>query len=74
MAKSRELARAPKPDGILVENEDVFENNLTVPANYNMAIVGPVTIPDVTVTGNLNAIQSLNITGTLTITGSLNIV
>ena len=48
-------------------NEDVFEDNLTVPANSNMIVAGPVTIPNVTINGNLSSIGSLTVTNTLTI-------
>ena len=48
-------------------NEDVFEGNLTVPANTNTVIAGPVTIPNVTINGNLSSIGSLTVTTTLTI-------
>ena len=48
-------------------NEDVFEDNLTVPANTNTIIAGPVTIPNVTINGNLSSIGSLTVTNTLTI-------
>ena len=48
-------------------NEDVFEGNLTVPANTNTVIAGPVTIPNVTINGNLSSIGSLTVTNTLTI-------
>jgi hypothetical protein len=63
-------------DGLIVTNEDVFEADLTVAANNNVAIVGPVTIPNVTVNGNLNAMKSLNVIGTLSVssTGMLNII
>jgi hypothetical protein len=63
-------------DGLIVTNEDVFEADLTVAANNNVAIVGPVTIPNVTVNGNLNAMKSLNVIGTLSFgsAGMLNII
>jgi hypothetical protein len=66
----------PTEDGLVVTNEDVFEADFTVAANNNVAIVGPVTIPNVTVNGNLNAMKSLNVTGTLSVssTGMLNII
>ena len=49
-------------------NEDVFEGNLTVPANINTVIAGPVTIPNVTINGNLSVLsRSLTVTNTLTI-------
>ena len=37
----------------LSSNEDVFEADLTVPANTNKIVAGPVTIPNVTINGNL---------------------
>ena len=52
---------------VLSSNEDVFEDNLTVPANSNMIVAGPVTIPNVTINGNLSSIGSLTVTNTLTI-------
>ena len=63
-------------DGLIVTNENVFEADLTVAANSNVAIVGPVTIPNVTINGNLNAMKSLNVIGTLSVgsTGMLNII
>jgi hypothetical protein len=51
----------------LSSNEDVFEADLTVPANTNKIVAGPVTIPNVTINGNLSSIGSLTVTNTLTI-------
>ena len=63
-------------DGLFISNEDVFENDLTVAANTNVLVAGPVTIPTVTVTGNLSVTDELTIptAGVLTITGTLNII
>jgi hypothetical protein len=52
----------------------VFENDLTVPANTNVLIAGPVTIPNVTATGNLSVTDELTVSTLLTITGRLNII
>ena len=49
-------------------NEDVFEGNLTVDANTNMIVVGPVAIPNITVNGNLSITNEVDIT-----TGDLNV-
>ena len=51
-------------------------SDFTAPVNYSTALVGPVTIPNVTVNGNLNVMTSLNVTGNVSIatTGSLNII
>ena len=61
-------------DGLFVSNEDEFEEDLTVPANTNVLVAGPVTIPNVTATGNLSVTDELTISTLLTITGSLNII
>ena len=76
MTRARTMAQHIGADGMMSENEDVFEADLTVAANSNVAIVGPVTIPNVTVNGNLNAMKSLNVTGTLSFgsAGMLNII
>jgi len=77
MSRARDTSKRVGSDRLgKVENEDVFEADLTVAANNNIAIVGPVTIPNVTVNGNLNAMKSLNVIGTLSVssTGMLNII
>ena len=51
----------------LSSNEDVFEADLTIPANTNKIVAGPVTIPNVTINGNLSSIGYLTVTTTLTI-------
>ncbi len=52
----------------LSSNEDVFESDLTIPANINKIVAGPVTIPNVTINGNLSVLsRSLTVTNTLTI-------
>ena len=63
-------------DGLFISNEDVFENDLTVAANTNVLVAGPVEIPNVTATGNLSVTDELTIptAGVLTITGTLNII
>jgi hypothetical protein len=49
-------------------NEDVFEGDLTVDANTNMMIAGPVAVPNITVNGNLSITNEVDIT-----TGDLNV-
>ena len=76
MTRSRDLADLygeGEEGGRIVSNEDVFENSLTVPANTNVLVAGPVTIPTVTATGNLSVTDELTVS-TLTITGTLNII
>ena len=68
MTRAVEMANTLSVAGeSLSSNEDVFEGNLTVPANTNTVIAGPVTIPNVTINGNLSSIGSLTVTNTLTI-------
>jgi hypothetical protein len=67
MTRAVEMANLLIAGEVLGSNEDVFEGNLTVPANSNMIIAGPVTIPNVTINGNLSSIGNLTVTTTLTI-------
>ena len=77
MTRARDLADLygeGEEGGRVITNEDVFENDLTVPANTNVLIAGPVTIPNVTATGNLSVTDVLTVSTLLTITGRLNII
>jgi hypothetical protein len=78
MTRARDLADLygeGEEGGRVITNEDVFENDLTVAANTNVLVAGPVTIPNVTATGNLSVTDELTVSpGTLTITGTLNII
>jgi len=77
MTRARDLADLygeGEEGGRIVSNEDVFENSLTVPANTNVLVAGPVTIPTVTATGNLSVTDELTVSTLLTITGTLNII
>ena len=77
MTRARDLADLygeGEEGGRIVSNEDVFENDLTVSANTNVLIAGPVTIPNVTATGNLSVTDELTVSTLLTITGTLNII
>ncbi len=57
-------------------NLSTFTSDLTIAANYSMAVIGPVTIPNVTVNGNLNVMTGLNTTGGITTgaNGTINII
>jgi len=76
VTRARTMAQHIGADGIVSENEDVFEEDFTVDANNNMILAGPVTIPNLTINGNLNVIQVLNITTEMNMgaNGSLNMV
>ena len=76
MTRARTMAQHIGADGIVSENEDVFEEDFTVDVNNNMILAGPVTIPNLTINGNLNVTQVLNITTEMNMgtNGSLNMV
>lgn len=79
MTRARDLADLygeGEEGGRIVTNEDVFEGNLTVIANTNALVAGPVTIPNVTVasTANLQVAEELNVTTQLSVSGNLNIL
>ena len=77
MTRARDLADLygeGEEGGRVITNEDVFENDLTVAANTNVLIAGPVTIPNVTATGNLSVTDELTVSTLLTVTGTLNII
>ena len=67
------LVKSSQPDGVVSVNETVFEHNLTVNANMSAIIAGPVTIPNVTVKGNLNVRGDLTVTKDTEVSGTLNI-
>ena len=56
------------------ENPSTYTENLTIDASTNAMVIGPVVIPNVTINGNLNVTDELQVSGTLTIVGSLNII
>ena len=59
-----------------ISNLTTFTSDLIVVANTNMMVAGPVTIPNLTINGNLNVTQVLNITTEMNMgtNGSLNMV
>ena len=67
------LVKTSQPDGIVSVNETVFEHDLTVNANMSAIVAGPVTIPNVTINGNLNVIGNLTVTNDTEVSGTLNI-
>ena len=67
MTRAVDMANLMVAGEVLSSNEDVFEGDLTVDANTNKIVAGPVTIPNVTINGNLSSIGSLTVTNTLTI-------
>jgi hypothetical protein len=76
MSKARGLAYSGHNDGGLSINEDVFESNLTIDANMNGSLSGPVTVPNLYVNGTLNVMSELNVTTNLEVgtNGTLNVI
>ena len=68
------LVNSHHSDGIVSVNENVFEHDLTINASISAIVAGPVTIPNVTVNGNLNVIGDLIVTNDTEVSGTLNIV
>ena len=60
----------------VTDNPATLLNDITAPASYSTAIIGPVTVPNLTVNGNLTVMTELDVTGNTTIAtgGSLNII
>lgn len=56
-------------------NVKEFTNDVIIPTDSSAIISGPVTIPNITINGTLNAINDLNITTNLAIgaNGQLNL-
>tara|TARA_Y100000034_G_scaffold69141_1_gene83505 strand:- start:73 stop:303 length:231 start_codon:yes stop_codon:yes gene_type:complete len=67
MTRAVDMANLLIAGEVLGSNEDIFEGDLTVDANTNKIVAGPVTIPNVTINGNLSSIGNLTVTTTLTI-------
>jgi len=55
---------------------ETTSDNVTIPSAKSALMVGPVTINSLTVNGNLNVINEIDITNTLTIgsSGKINLV
>jgi|18_taG_2_1085343.scaffolds.fasta_scaffold04833_5 hypothetical protein len=54
-------------------NKTTVSEATTIASGSNSLLVGPVTVPGLTVTGNLNVVDTLTVSGDLTITGHLRI-
>ena len=60
----------------VIDNPATLLNDITAPASYSTAIIGPVIVPNLTVNGNLTVMTELNVTGNTSIAtaGQLNII
>ena len=54
-------------------NVKEFTHDVIIPTDRSAIISGPVTIPNVTVNGNLNVIGDLTVTNDTEVSGTLNI-
>ena len=56
-------------------NKQTYTEDITLAANYNASLEGPVSMNSLTVNGNLRVTESLTVsTGNLTIAGRLRII
>jgi len=57
-------------------NEIVVDKDVVAETGYSQLMIGPVTVPNLTVNGNLNVVSEINITGDIEIgaNGQLNII
>jgi hypothetical protein len=62
--------------GSVTDNPATLLSDITAPASYSTAIIGPVTVPNLIVNGNLTVMTELDVTGNTTIAsaGQLNII
>tara|TARA_B100000586_G_C20028835_1_gene392368 strand:- start:496 stop:984 length:489 start_codon:yes stop_codon:yes gene_type:complete len=59
-----------------MDNPTILLGNITAPVSYSTALIGPVSVPNLTVNGNLTVMAELDVSGNTSITtgGSLNII
>ena len=60
----------------VIDNPATLLNDITAPASYSTAIIGPVVVPNLTVNGNLTVMTELDVTGNTNIAsaGQLNLI
>ena len=63
-------------EGMRPSNEIVVDKDVVSETGYSQLMIGPVTVPNLTVNGNLNVVSEINITGDIEIgaNGQLNII
>ena len=63
-------------EGLRPSNEIIIDKDVVAETGYSQLLIGPTTVPNVTVNGNLNIVSEINITGNLTIgaNGQMNII
>ena len=63
-------------EGMRPSNEIVVDKDVVAETGYSQLMIGPVTVPNLTVNGNLNVVSEINITEDIEIgaNGQLNII
>jgi len=54
-------------EGMRPSNEIVVDKDVVAETGYSQLMIGPVTVPNLTVNGNLNVVSEINITGDIEI-------
>ena len=60
--------------GDMYLNKQTHTNDLTIDADYNATITGPVTVNNITVNGNLIVLDDFHVSGDIAVTGSVKVI
>tara|TARA_B100000424_G_scaffold10292_1_gene7715 strand:- start:2192 stop:2440 length:249 start_codon:yes stop_codon:yes gene_type:complete len=60
--------------GDMYLNKQTYTNDLTLDANYNATITGPITVNNITVNGNLIVLDDFHVTNDIAVTGSVKLI
>ena len=61
-------------DGNLIVNKQTYTEDITLAANYNATITGPITVNNITVNGNLIVLDDFHVTNDIAVTGSVKLI
>tara|TARA_B100000941_G_C28481498_1_gene542433 strand:- start:1082 stop:1315 length:234 start_codon:yes stop_codon:yes gene_type:complete len=76
MSANLNLLRGARDDAFLNISETTIDTDVTIDPGFSASLSGPVTVPNLTVNGNLNIETEINVTGNITIgaSGQINII
>jgi len=76
MSANLNLLRGARDDAFLNISETITDTDVTIDPGFSASLSGPVTVPNLTVNGNLNIQTEINVTGNITIgaSGQINII
>ena len=76
MSANLNLLRGARDDAFLNISETTIDTDITIDPGFSASLSGPVTVPNLTVNGNLNIETEINVTGNITIgaSGQINII